>query len=882
MESKTILFVRYINIYRRIFVKHVWLWLVLLSLVTCPLLAVDWGSPLGGGPGSALGGELDSASGMTFRVLNRMDVPVSAQVKLVLQGNLGLASSNIAQIPPREIREIKVQTMGCPIPADARFDLVWTAAKMKTRSTISGPADGSITSIAIGATDEDRRDPRRDDQQIETEAWGETETTFRIVNKSKQPIQAVVNVTGPDGAVLAGEREMSVRSARDERPIAPGAFRNVTVSAGDGAVFPAKARFRCVISDLRNGFLDRIEGSLAQGREIIYSAGDDARGKDMRDVEKQGETSADFVLVNKSGMKTKHAVLWIGLPGLTSIDRNSGKLQGVVIAQTGDKPLRLDSREVPITLKSSGKPFPEDAVFGFFAAFESGKEKMRGENSELVMGRLNADSHRIVFGASDERRGPGEEVQKPSEMDEGSFAKATFIIENKTREAFLYDLQILDPDGSEIVSNGEPAEARSLLGRKLGRVEAGIRPNARENVRLESPSGYAFPAGATWRLIATGADKRCVSILKGILQAGPQLVTVTGQADEKREKISDTEKSGSKEASFTLVNRTRQRLTVSLSIGIEGMSKLEGGLRGMSTMRGPVLAMTTEQLAPGSTKAVTLRSLSVPFTDECNFVCSSMIGKGEPFVVSGNLERDSHTINIVDADELQRSDGDSGMPLEGLENRVVFTVRNRLSFPIDAQMSIRRTDSTTIASEERLQAGSRAGGRLDEQGIPPQRERRIVLSDPQNRSFPADAIWRCVVSANGAVRRIIEGSLARDSRAIDVSSLDAPVGKPETGPDRERQTRLETQVTLEFVSQLPVACQLTGGLMSGRAQLGREVTVKLSARGTTRVTFSVPEGIPSNAEYRFTGSTANKGKIAISGNIARDGLRVIIGKVGLR
>ncbi|HNW37213.1 MAG TPA: hypothetical protein PKM25_19890, partial [Candidatus Ozemobacteraceae bacterium] len=313
------------------------------------------------------------------------------------------------------------------------------------------------------------------------------------------------------------------------------------------------------------------------------------------------------------------------------------------------------------------------------------------------MGKLNADSHRIVFGAADERRGPGDELQKPSEMTEGSFSKATFIIENKTREVFVYALQILDAHGAVIVSNSEPAEARSLLGRKIGGADAGIRPNARANVRLESPNGYAFPAGATWRLVATGGDNRCISVLKGTLQAGPQLVTVTGQTDEKRGKISDIEQSGSKEASFTLVNRTRQRLTVKLSIGIEGMSTLESAHRGMETMRGPVLAMTTELLAPGSTKTVTLRSLSVPFTGDCNFVCSSMIEKGEPFVVSGNLERDSHTINIVDSEELQRPDGDSGKPLNGLESKVVFTVRNRLSFPIEAKMSIRRPDSTTLA-----------------------------------------------------------------------------------------------------------------------------------------------------------------------------------------
>lgn len=854
--------------------KHVWLWLVLLCLVTCPPLAADSGTALGGGQ--------DNASGMTFRVLNRMSAPVSAQVKLVLQGNLGLATSNIVQIPPREIREIKVQTMGCPIPADARFDLVWTAAKMKTRSMISGLADGSITSIAIGTSEEGKKEPRGDKQQLESESWGETETTFRIVNKSKQPIQAVVNVIGPDGAVLAGEQKMAVRSAMEERPIAPGAFRIATVSAKSGSIFPANARFRCVISDVRNGFLDRIEGNLAQGREITYPALGDARDSGKRDYEKQGETSADFVLVNKSGMRPTHAVLWIGLPGLTSIDRNTGKLQGVVIAQTGDKPLRLDGRELPITLKSSGRPFPEDAVFGFFAAFESGKVRMRAENSELVMGRLNADSHRIVFGAADERRGPGDELKKLSEMNEGSFSKATFIIENKTRETFVYALQILDTHGAEIVSNSEPAEAKSLLGRKIGGADAGIRPNARESVRLESPNGYAFSAGATWRLVATGEDNRCISVLKGTLQAGPQLVTVTGQTEEKRGKISDIERSGSREASFTLVNRTRQRLAVRLSIGIEGMSALESAHRGMETMRGPVLAMATEQLAPGSTKTVTLRSLSVPFTGDCNFVCSSMVEKGEPFVVSGNLERDSHTINIVDSEELQRRDGDSGKPLEGLESKVVFTVRNRLSFPIEAQMSIRRPDSTTLASEEQLQAGSRLSSKLDDRAIPPQRERRIVLSDPRNRSFPADAMWRCVVSANGAVRRIIEGSLARDSRVIDVSSLDAPVGKPETGSKLERQTRLETQVTLEFVSRLLVACQLSGGLTSGKAQLGREVTVNLPARGTSRVTISVPEGIPANADYRFTGVTAAKRKLVISGNIARDGLRVVVDKVGIR
>ncbi|HOY65253.1 MAG TPA: hypothetical protein PLP29_00105 [Candidatus Ozemobacteraceae bacterium] len=876
--------------------KHVWLWLALLCFVACPVLAADAGAALGGGQGRAPGDELNNASGMTFRVLNRTAGPVSAQVKLVLQGNLELATSNVTQIPPREIREIKVQTMGCPIPADTRFDLIWTAAKMKMRSTISGPADGSITSIAIGAPEEGRKGPREDELQGQTEAWGETEATFRIVNKSKQPIQAVVSVVGPDGAVLAdekNERTMTARSARDERPIAPGAFRNATVSAGSVSVFPANARFRCVITDARNGFLDRIEGSLAQGREIIYSDEGDARGQDNSESEKQGETSADFVLVNKSSMRPSRAMLWIGLPGLTSVDRNTGRLQGVVIAQAAEKALRLDGKEVSITLKSPGKPFPEDAIFGFFASFGGGKKGVGGESSELVMGRLNADSHRIVFGAVDDRSGPGEERQKLQELQEkgeGSFSKATFIIENKTREAFAYALQILGPDGAEIVSNSQSAEASSPLGRKLGRTDAGIRPNARETVRLESPDGYVFPSGATWRLVATGADKRCVSILKGILQAGPQMVTVTGQAEEARDQKPDSEKSGSKETSFTLVNRTRQRLTVHLSIGIEGMSSHEAGVRGASMMRGPVLAMATEQMTPGSTKSVTLRSLSVPFTDDCNFVCSSMIDKGERFVVSGNLERDSHTINIVDDEELRRPDGDAGRPLEGLENRVVFTVRNRLPFPIEAQMSIRRPDSSTLASEEQLQTGSRAGSKLggkpgvklDERAIAPQRERRIVLSDSRNRSFPADAMWRCVVSSQGAVRRIIEGSLARDSRVIDVSALDTPVGGPDRRKDPGLESRLETQVTLEFVSHLLVACQLEGGLMAGKARIGREVTVKLPARGTSRVTISVPEGIPSNAEYRFSGATALKRKLAVSGSIARDGLRVVIGQVGLR
>lgn len=853
---------------------------------------------------TATPGEAGLGSTITFKVANLVGADISVGLKITLPEGIVLATTQrMVEIPKGGMTDVIAKTGGCNIPADARFELNWIAKGMKARrESITGPADGSITAIAISMQGADRR--HLGDPDTTYSGFAQSSVEFTIANKSKDPIHEKTYVLDAKGKIIGEER--SVESGRGSLldRIAPGKTGKAMVFADQGQVFPTNARFRCVITSLNGGLLKIIDGSLTDSRTIVYQP--TSTTEKPRPETRPGSSEATFSLVNQ-GKQEVVVTLGIGLNSLTKVNSPSGNVSGPVLAI--QKNIRISpQKNTQVTLKSdSGDPFPSGAFFYALIPIEAPKDKgvlvRRDHLFDIVIGDLERDSRTILLGLQETTppTSSGRDQKGRLDMPEasgGCYKNAGFAITNHLGEVVDVRIEIF-VEGTRLLAwpqqTGTPKE-----GSRDVYSESTIGIGKAKWIVVASPDGRVFPENATWRITAsklaradkdrTGYSESCLFWTSGKLMNGAQEVAM------KRPELPDsTHRKGdpitalqSKKASFQIANRFRETMRGTIYVGIQGLTTLSvptGRTSGADLYQhqvsGPILGSARFELAGGGQTAIEVESKeAIIQPEECCFICVCS-GKGGGVAVMGRLVSTPPVINLGPV-PVNDQKGDGKMP--SLESQVTFTLSNSTSQTIETHLSILDPNGATIATEK-MPMGGKSGTRDQFAGnsLLPGKSRTVTLANPSFEVFPGNSTWRCVVSKQGVVTRILTGRLYQDSRIIAIASSDTGnTGSGQTGAkDEARDGKLPTELTMQINSTVAKPCSLTGELLSGNSSLGK-ASVSVPAFGSARITFSnVHGGIPANADYSFIGRCDDPAGVPgrtfkITGNLERSGSIVTI------